>query len=58
MVVCTALTLWKQRNARAFGDVRKQKNVGMIVEEIRDQFHLWEKAKRRGSGGRLVVARE
>jgi hypothetical protein len=58
MVVCTAWTLWKQRNARAFGDVRKQKDVGQIVEAIREEFHLWERAKRGGSGGRLQVARE
>jgi hypothetical protein len=49
MVVCTAWTLWKQRNARAFGDVRKQKDVGQIVEAIREEFHLWERAKRGGS---------
>jgi hypothetical protein len=55
MVISTAWTIWKQRNARAFGELRKQKNVGQMVDEISDEFHLWKRAKR---GGRLGVARE
>jgi hypothetical protein len=48
MVICTTWTLWKQRNARAFGDTRRQKNVEQMLQEIREEFHLWERAK----GGR------
>lgn len=55
MVISTAGTLWKQRNARAFGNVREQKTVDQMLAEIREAFHLWERAKR---GGRLGIARE
>jgi nicotinamide riboside kinase len=55
MVICTAWTLWKQQNARAFGDTRRQKDVDQMLQEIRDEFHLWVRAKRVRS---LDVARE
>jgi hypothetical protein len=55
MVISTAWTLWKQRNARAFGNEREQKTVDQMLVQIRDEFHLWERAKR---GGRLGIARE
>jgi hypothetical protein len=55
MVIGTAWTLWKQRNARAFGNAREQKTVDQMVVQIRDDFHMWERAKR---GGRLDIARE
>jgi hypothetical protein len=55
MVISTAWTLWKQRNARAFGNAREQKTVDQMVVQIRDDFHMWERAKR---GGRLDIARE
>jgi hypothetical protein len=55
MVICTAWTLWKQRNARAFGNEREQKTVDQVLVQVRDDFHLWERAKR---GGRLGAARE
>jgi hypothetical protein len=55
MVINTAWTLWKQRNARAFENVREQKTVDQMVVQIRDDFHLWKRAKR---GGRLDIARE
>jgi hypothetical protein len=55
MVISTAWTLWKQRNARAFGNVREQKTVDQMLVEIREAFHLWERAR---SGGRLGIARE
>jgi hypothetical protein len=35
--------------------LRRQKNVGQMVEEIREEFHIWERAKR---GRRLDLARE
>jgi nicotinamide riboside kinase len=40
MVICTTWTLWKQRNARAFGNTRRQKNVDQMLQEIRDEFQL------------------
>jgi hypothetical protein len=55
MIICTTWTIWKQRNVRAFGNIREQKSVDLMVEEIRQEFHLWERAKR---GGRLDIARE
>jgi hypothetical protein len=55
MVICTAWTIWKQRNARAFSNDREHKSVDQMVTQIRDDFHLWERARR---GGRLDVARE
>ncbi|KAM0906593.1 hypothetical protein ACQ4PT_016669 [Festuca glaucescens] len=55
MTICTAWTIWKQRNARTFGNVREQKSVDQMVVQIRDEFHLWERAKR---GGRIEIARE
>jgi hypothetical protein len=55
MVIWTAWTLWKQRNARAFGDTRRQKNVDQMLQEIKDEFHLWERAKREW---RVDAARE
>jgi hypothetical protein len=55
MVISTMWTIWKQRNARAFGNVREQKTLDQMLVQIRDEFHLWESAKR---GGRLDIARE
>jgi hypothetical protein len=55
MVISTAWTLWKQRNAGAFGNVREQKTIDQMLAEIREAFLLWERAKR---GGRLSLARE
>jgi hypothetical protein len=55
MVICTAWTIWKQRNARAFSNDREHKSVDQMVTHIRDDFHLWERARR---GVRLDIARE
>jgi hypothetical protein len=44
----------KQRNARDFGNVSEQKSVDQMLTEIREAFHLWERAR----GGRLGIARE
>jgi hypothetical protein len=55
MVISLAWTIWKQRNVRAFGNAREQKTVDQMVTQIRDDFHLWERAKR---GGKLDIARE
>jgi hypothetical protein len=55
MVICTVWTIWKQRNARAFGNEGEQKSLDQMIVEIREEFHPWERAKR---GGRLDIARE
>jgi hypothetical protein len=55
MVISTAWTLWKQRNARAFRNEREQKTVDQMLVQIRDEFHIWERAKR---GERLGIVRE
>jgi hypothetical protein len=53
MVIITAWTLWKQRNARVFGHVREQKNPMQVLEAIREEFQLWEIVRR---GGRSQIA--
>jgi hypothetical protein len=55
MVISSAWTIWKQRNARASANESEQMTVDQMVIQIRDDFHLWERAKR---GGRLDIARE
>jgi hypothetical protein len=55
MVIITAWTLWKQRNARVFGNAREQKNPIQVLEAIREEFQLWEIARR---GGSSQIARE
>jgi hypothetical protein len=46
---------WKQRNGRAFGNEREQKTLAQTLEEIREEFQLWERARR---GGRDRITRE
>ncbi|KAK1617070.1 hypothetical protein QYE76_022587 [Lolium multiflorum] len=55
MVIITAWTLWKQRNARVFGNAREQKDPTQILAAIKEEFHLWELARR---GGSSQIARE
>jgi hypothetical protein len=55
MVIITAWTLWKQRNARVFGNVREQKDPLQTLVAIREEFQMWELARR---GGSLQIARE
>jgi hypothetical protein len=55
MVIITTWTLWKQRNARVFGNAREQKTPTQIVSTIREEFLLWELARR---GGSSLIARE
>jgi hypothetical protein len=55
LVISTSWSLWKQRNARAFGNEREQKTLAQTLEEIREEFQLWERARR---GGRDRITRE
>jgi hypothetical protein len=44
MVALVARSLWKQHNARVFGEVRKQLSTERLVEAIEEEFKLWELA--------------
>jgi hypothetical protein len=55
MVIITAWTLWKQRDARVFGNAREQKDPTQILAAIKEEFHLWELVRR---GGSSQIARE
>jgi hypothetical protein len=55
LIILTAWTLWKQRNARVLGNVQRQINTDQIVDKVREESQLWEFARR---GGREDQARE
>jgi nuclear pore complex protein Nup210 len=55
LVILVAWTLWKQRNARVFGNVRLQLNTVQIIDSVTEEFRLWEFAR---VGGRHLVPRE
>jgi hypothetical protein len=55
MVISMTWMLSKQRNARAFGNEREQKNRHQMLVEIKEEFQLCERAKRGGSSN---LARE
>jgi hypothetical protein len=44
-----ARTLWKQRNARVFGNVQQQWSTERIVESIQEEFRMWVLAFAGGS---------
>jgi hypothetical protein len=49
MIILIARTLWKQRNARVFGNVQQQWSTDRIVESIQDEFRMWVLAFAGGS---------
>jgi hypothetical protein len=55
MVALVVRSLWKQRNARVFGNVRLQLSTDQLVNAIGEEFKLWEIAR---TGGSTIVARE
>jgi hypothetical protein len=55
MVALVARSLWKQRNARVFDNVRRQLSTEQLVEAIEEEFKLWELAR---NGGSTSDARE
>ena len=46
---------WKQRNARVFANVNKQKSVEAFIYQILDEWSMWKRAK---PGGRGISRRE
>jgi hypothetical protein len=49
LIILVARTLWKQRNARVFGNVQQQWSTERIVDSIQDEFRLWVLAFAGGS---------
>jgi hypothetical protein len=49
LIILVARTLWKQRNARVFGNVQQQWSTKRIVDSIQDEFRLWVLAFAGGS---------
>jgi hypothetical protein len=45
LVIATAWLIWKQRNARVFGNTRDQCDVSQLVDRIHDEFKLWRSAR-------------
>jgi hypothetical protein len=44
LVILVAWMLWKQRNARVFGNTRDFCNAALLVSRIREEFRVWELA--------------
>jgi hypothetical protein len=55
LVILVAWMLWKQRNARVFGNTREFCNATQLVSRIRDEFRVWEQAF---LGDRRTIGRE
>jgi hypothetical protein len=49
LIILISRTLWKQRNARVFGNTPLQWGTEQIVECIIEEFKLWEIAYAGGS---------
>jgi hypothetical protein len=49
LIILIAWTLRKQRNARVFGNLRKQMNTQQIVDHVHEEWHMWELARTGGS---------
>jgi hypothetical protein len=43
--------IWKQRNARVFGNGRDRCNEAQLIDRIHDEFKIWERVRRGGGGG-------
>jgi hypothetical protein len=55
LVILVSWILWKQRNARVFGNTREQYSPIELVHRIKEDFELWKLARQ---GGRLNMPRE
>jgi hypothetical protein len=51
LVILTAWMIWKQRNARVFGNDRDRCNEAQLIDRIHDEFKIWERVRRGGGGG-------
>jgi hypothetical protein len=58
MLICWSL--WKQRNARAFGNVEQQCLAMDLVSRIKEELALWSLARitMSGAGGSMIRFRE
>jgi hypothetical protein len=54
-VALIARILWKQRNARVFGNIQQQWGMGRIVDSIKEEFKMWEISY---AGGSSTLARD
>jgi hypothetical protein len=48
LVILMAWRLWKQRNARVFGNAREQYSPIELVHRIKEDFELWKLARQGG----------
>jgi hypothetical protein len=54
-MLLTAWMLWKQRNARVFGNQREHRDVQGLINRIKEELCLWEMAY---AGGSAPASRE
>ena len=55
LVILLAWHLWKQRNARAFNNPSRQREVQDMVRLVLEDWQLWSSARQGGSGSRTLV---
>jgi hypothetical protein len=55
LVILTAWSLWKHRNARLFGNRGQECTALHLIDKIKAEFELWEQARAERRG---VVTRE
>jgi hypothetical protein len=55
LVLLIAWTLWKQRNARMFGNLERQLPTEQIIDTVLEEFSLWGAAR---GGERRIMLRE
>jgi hypothetical protein len=53
LVILMAWTLWKQSNARAFGNAHRQLSLVQIIEKITEEFKLWDSARESDHAARI-----
>jgi hypothetical protein len=61
LVLLAAWTIWKQRNARVFGNLHKQLSPEQMIATIKEELYLWRSARVGGSvgvGGSARMSRE
>jgi hypothetical protein len=51
LVIATSWLIWKQRNARVFGNRRELCDVLDLVDRIHDEFMIWLSARAGGREG-------